>query len=488
MTDAQHGYNGSNGSDRSDRADRSQEDPLPPLPTLPAVLDAVIIGGGPAGCSAASWLAQLGLSVAVVERAPRLCGSLQALTYHQDWLLGQPGESLAALGDRYADHLQSLPGVHVLLQRSAHHLDWQAEQGWQIHLDGDTPGAAAADHALREPLRARALVLATGLTPRHPAPLYPASARHGRVLDAIELTARREQLPPGRVLLLGGGDNAVENALFLQAHGHEVTIWSRSDWRAQTHLLQQLDAQPAIRRRPAQAMPTAVTAHPDRVQVASKAYGDEPFDHVAVLLGYEPEASAWLLVADALQRAGVTAPSQPFRDEPRFGVLGLFVAGDASARQHPCVQTALGDGVVAAKQVEAFLRPLREAQPPASLRRNNRQVIHITGLRFGANLGVLDFEREGPQPIQVDAEVNLGAQMIVSRDADIGHVLDYRRVRLIIIDECTAEHTDLLEALLGKLCTRLMKLPGVVGVRIKVTKLEIFPDCQVAISAECGQW
>lgn len=291
MTDAQHGYNGSNGSDRSDRADRSQEDPLPPLPTLPAVLDAVIIGGGPAGCSAASWLAQLGLSVAVVERAPRLCGSLQALTYHQDWLLGQPGESLAALGDRYADHLQSLPGVHVLLQRSAHHLDWQAEQGWQIHLDGDTPGAAAADHALREPLRARALVLATGLTPRHPAPLYPASARHGRVLDAIELTARREQLPPGRVLLLGGGDNAVENALFLQAHGHEVTIWSRSDWRAQTHLLQQLDAQPAIRRRPAQAMPTAVTAHPDRVQVASKAYGDEPFDHVAVLLGYEPEAS-----------------------------------------------------------------------------------------------------------------------------------------------------------------------------------------------------
>ena len=35
---------------------------------------------------------------------------------------------------------------------------------------------------------------------------------------------------------------------------------------------------------------------------------------------------------------------------------------------------------------------------------------------------------------------------------------------------------------------RLMKLAGVVGVRIKVTKLEIFPDCQVAISAECGQW
>jgi len=455
---------------------------------LPPILDAAIIGGGPAGCSAASWLAQLGLSVAVIERGPRLCGSLQPLTYHQDWLLGQPGESLAALGDRYASHVHALPGVHVLLHRSAHHLDWQAEQGWQIHLDGDAQAPEGADHAQRRTLRARALLLATGLTPRHPAPLYPATARHGRVMDAVELTARRDTLPPGRVLLLGGGDNAVENALFLQDHGHEVTIWSRSDWRAQTHLLQQLDARPGTRRRAAQTLPTSVTPHADGVTVHSKAYGEEHFDHVGVLLGYEPEASAWLLVADALQRAGVTAPSQPFRDEPRFGVLGLFVAGDASGRQHPCVQTALGDGVVAAKQVETFLRPLREAQPPPALRRNNRQVIHITGLRFGANLGVLDFEREGPQPIQVDAEVNLGAQTIVSRDADIGHVLDYRRVRLIIIDECTAEHTDLLEALLGKLCTRLMKLPGVAGVRIKVTKLEIFPDCQVAISAECGYW
>ncbi|MBO9685916.1 MAG: dihydroneopterin aldolase [Mitsuaria chitosanitabida] len=462
-----------------------------PPQALPPVVDAAIIGGGPAGCSAASWLAQLGLSVALIERAPRLCGSLQSLTYRQDWLLGAPGETLASLGDHYAAHTQALPGVHTLLGRSLDHLDWQADAGWTLYLDGDggqsgdgdTPAAAAG----RQPLRARSLLLATGLTPRHPAPLYP-EQRHERVMDALELTSRRERLAPGRVLLLGGGDNAIENALYLSERGHQVTLWSRSDWRAQSHLIQQLDSAPALSRRPAQTLPTALAADAAGVTVTSKAHGDERFDHVAVLLGYEPEPSAWLTVSDALQRAGVTAPSQPFRDEPRFGVLGLFVAGDASGRQHPCVQTALGDGVVAAKQIEAFLRPLRESQPPPALRRNNRQVIHINGLRFGANLGVLDFEREGPQPIQVDAEVNLGAQTIVSRDADIGHVLDYRRVRTIIIDECTAEHTDLLEALLGKLCVRLMKLAGVVGVRIKVTKLEIFPDCQVAISAECGQW
>ncbi len=443
---------------------------------LPAIVDCAVIGGGPAGCSASSWLAQLGLSTLLVERQTSLCSSLDALRYPQDWLLGHPGETLAAAGQRYAEHVLRQPAIHTRLGSQPEHLDWQPHAGWTLHLPGG------------ERVNARSLLLATGLQPRRPSTLYPQSPRCARVLDAVELTARREQLPVGRVLLLGGGDNAVENALFLQARGHQVTIWSRSDWRAQAHLICELEACSGIERRPAEPMPSAVEPAGETVAVSSKRHGTEHFDHVAVLLGYEPEPSVWLQVCDALQRAGITAPSHPWRDEPRFAELGLFVAGDASSRLHPSVQTALGDGVVAAKQVEAFLRPAREGQPPLALRRNNRQIIHISGLRFGANLGVLDFEREGPQPIQVDAEVNLGAQTIVSRDADIGHVLDYRRVRQIIIDECTAEHTDLLEALLGKLCTRLMKLSGVVGVRIKVTKLEIFPDCQVAISAECGQW
>lgn len=455
---------------------------------LPALVDCAVIGGGPAGCSAAAWLAQLGLKVIVLERAPALCPNLEPLRFPQDWLLGHPGETLAQQGRRYADHLARLADVHVETDARLDHLDRDEAGGWSLHL----AATAASSATSATVVRARALLLATGLQPRRPPKLYPAAPTSARVLDSIALTERRADLPAGRTLLLGGGDNAVENALFLAQRGHSVTIWSRSDWRAQAHLVERLEAAAGIARRPADPLPTEVLADAapggQGVTVRSARHGDERFDHVAVLLGYEPEPSAWLQVADALQRAGVTAPSHPFRDEPRFASLGLFTAGDASGRQHPSVQTALGDGVVAAKQIEAYLRPLGEHQPPAALRRNNRQVIHITGLRFGANLGVLDFEREGPQPICVDAEVNLGAQTIVARDADIGHVLDYRRVRQIIIDECTAEHTDLLEALLGKLCTRLMKLSGVAGVRIKVTKLEIFPDCQVAISAECGQW
>ena len=122
------------------------------------------------------------------------------------------------------------------------------------------------------------------------------------------------------------------------------------------------------------------------------------------------------------------------------------------------------------------------------MRTQGNQILTLTGLRFHANLGILDHEKNAPQPIQVDAELNLGAQDLRPRDDEIHHVLDYRKVRQIIIDECTAVHVNLLESMIGKLAQRLMQLHGVIGVRVKIAKLEIFDDCEVAIRVETGQW
>ncbi len=117
-----------------------------------------------------------------------------------------------------------------------------------------------------------------------------------------------------------------------------------------------------------------------------------------------------------------------------------------------------------------------------------KNTLTLTGLRFNASLGILELEKSAPQPIQVDAELNLGEQPLLPHDDDIGRVLDYRKVRQIIINECTAEHVNLLETLIGKLANRLLQLPGVLGVRVKIAKLEIFEDCEVAIRVETGEW
>ena len=117
-----------------------------------------------------------------------------------------------------------------------------------------------------------------------------------------------------------------------------------------------------------------------------------------------------------------------------------------------------------------------------------QQILSLTGLRFNADLGILAHEKKAPQPIQVDAELSLGAQPLLPEADDIYRVLDYRKVRQLIIDECTAEHVNLLETMIGKLCHRLMQLQGVQAVRVKITKLEIFDDCEVAIRMEAGTW
>ena len=72
------------------------------------------------------------------------------------------------------------------------------------------------------------------------------------------------------------------------------------------------------------------------------------------------------------------------------------------------------------------------------------QTLTLTGLRFDANLGILAHEKSSPtHPGRCRTEP--GRTALEPHDDDIAHVLDYRKVRQIIIDECTAEHVNLLE-------------------------------------------
>ena len=116
------------------------------------------------------------------------------------------------------------------------------------------------------------------------------------------------------------------------------------------------------------------------------------------------------------------------------------------------------------------------------------RVLALSGFRFMANLGILEHELNASQPIEVNAELNMGNQPVRLEDDQLKSVLDYRKVHSIIIEECTAVHVNMLESLTGKLCERLAQMPDVIGVRVKIVKLEIFPDCVVSIQQQIGRW
>lgn len=119
---------------------------------------------------------------------------------------------------------------------------------------------------------------------------------------------------------------------------------------------------------------------------------------------------------------------------------------------------------------------------------HGRQVLSFKGLRFNAKLGILPKELEATQPIEVNAQLNLGPQPVAPLGDDICNVLDYRKVREKIIETCTARHSNLLESLTGAVAYELLKLPGIIGARVQIVKLEVFEDCEVAIQIEAGQW
>lgn len=299
--------------------------------------DVIVIGAGPAGCSAASWAAQSGLRVAVVDRAAGACATLRPLTFETDSVLGMPGLSLSSLAQRIEGHVVCLTGIDWFWQHDVNRLE-RTPGRWHVHA------------GQREPLHAPVLIVATGVRPRRPQRYFGDGP--SPVMDAIGLTSRREGLAPGKVLLLGGGDNAVENALYLAKRQHAVTVWSRSPWNAQPGLLGAMLAHPGIERRVAVQLPASLQPLPDsRIEAVSSSHGREVFDAVAVLFGYEPTPEPWHWVAAAL---GLNRSRVPSLDWPQHGVL---VAGDASGRWPPCVQTAMADGVLAARQALALFEP-----------------------------------------------------------------------------------------------------------------------------------
>src|SRR5207253_1505392 len=114
--------------------------------------DLVVVGGGPAGISAATAAAQHGVRVALVDEQPSLGGRLRGLLHEKRnsdgagaWTNGP------ALSARMEVEAQEA-GVQILSGRGV----WGIWPGWVVYLDGvDDPQ-----------IRARALILATGSTER----------------------------------------------------------------------------------------------------------------------------------------------------------------------------------------------------------------------------------------------------------------------------------------------------------------------------------
>ncbi len=291
------------------------------MPTPSPVFDALIIGGGPAGCTAALWLHELGLSPCLIEARTALGGANADNPFATPWVPFLPkaatGQDLARLIDA---HMRPLP----LAQRL----------GSRVESLSRTAHGFAAALSNGEILHGRCAVLACGTAP-FPGPFTPSPAcliGPGERIKSAVFTGQR-------VAVLGGGDNAFENALWIAEQGAaKVRLFTRRI---------------RARRQFQQLIPDGMLWHGDyQADQAALTVNGEAFDRFVVLYGFAPV----LPVLDDLdpercdERGFLSVDGRCETSIPR-----LFAIGEINARQHPCNLTAMADGVVAAKAIQRLL-------------------------------------------------------------------------------------------------------------------------------------
>lgn len=287
--------------------------------------DAVIVGGGPAGASCAIWLARLGLSPLLIEASSRLGGLGNDNPFADDWIAVLPGVT----GQQVAANIgQSVSAAQVPVRLGARALQARRTEG------GYAVDIQTADGAT-ETVAGRSLVIASGVRARG-LPGYPANASWPGVFIGPGSSIVAQNYTGLSVAVLGGGDNAYENFVYVRNRGaRHVQLYARSV-RAQQQWV-------------ARAGSRDVQVGPYQVDPEARTVNGQHYDLVLVFYGWEPQASfAQGLGLDYGERGYIRTDSAT----AQTSVPDVYAIGEVANRMHPCVVTSMADGVVAAKAIQ----------------------------------------------------------------------------------------------------------------------------------------
>lgn len=298
-----------------------------------------ILGAGPAGMSCANACLSFGLTPVVIEQSAAI-GGIQHGNFHPNlWLLGAPEETGREMSERMARHFAALP---LTCLRHSRVTAVEGAAG-NFTLELETPAG-------KQSLAAGAIVLATGTHPRD-TPELAAMAEHSeRVIVGPLSDTIRDDIRQARVLILGGGDNALDHALFLAERGNQVRVCTRRVFSARQPFQDACQANPSIELR-ADCTPDALELDDGRIVAAWGAIKVR-YDWLLAMFGYLPNTEVLATFAPAL-RPTLDAGGHIVADVwQRTSVAGIYAAGDVTETPQPSVPTALAQGLVAARAVE----------------------------------------------------------------------------------------------------------------------------------------
>lgn len=307
------------------------------------LFDLVIIGGGPAGLTAGIYSARAGLSTLILEK---LSPGGQVVT--TDILENYPGFVEPIGGFELIDRMVGQAtkfGVEIRMGEVTS-IESPADQEHKIIHLGD------------ETILAIGVIIATGAYHKH---LGVPGEDHfwGRGVSCCA-TCDGMFYKGKRVVVVGGGDTAIKESLFLTKFASEITIIHRRDRLRATKVLQD-----------------KILSMPDKVKFEWKSFVKEVMGEnkvSGVKLGYVDSNEEKILECDGVFIFVGFSPGTDFvkgfvemdergyiltDDNMKTSVPGVFACGDARKKLLRQIITACGEGATAAFAAEQYIENIK---------------------------------------------------------------------------------------------------------------------------------
>ena len=304
--------------------------------------DVIILGGGPAGLAAGLYAGRSRMKTLLIEKGAsggQIALSADVENYPGQMLEGETGATLSA---RMAEQCRRF-GV----ERAADAIR-------EVHLTGEAKRLAGG----KGEYRARTVIIASGASPR-PIGCENEKEFTGKGISYCA-TCDGAFFRGLDIYVAGGGDSAVEEAIFLTRFARRVTVIHRRDaLRAARSIQERAFANPKISflwdsvvvRADGDDVLNALTVKNVRTGELTelRASGEDGMLGLFGFVGYLPNTGLFrdqLPLEDGYIRTD---------EDMRTAIPGVFAAGDVRVKSLRQVVTAAADGAIAAVQAERYL-------------------------------------------------------------------------------------------------------------------------------------
>ncbi|QUH25990.1 thioredoxin-disulfide reductase [Serpentinicella alkaliphila] len=304
--------------------------------------DVIIIGGGPAGLSAALYSARAKMTTLVIEKEKeggQITNTQEVANY--------PGSIENATGNSLSNRMvEQCKEFGVKIQR---------DNVVEAKLDGDIKEIVGE----QQTYKAKSVIIATGASPR----LLNCPGEKdftGRGVSYCA-TCDADFFTDLEILVIGGGDSAVEEAIHLTKFGRKVTIVHRRDeLRAAKSIQDKAFNNPkinfiwdsAVEEIKGEGFVQSIKLKNLKTGEVTEYKADENDGTfgIFVFVGYLPETQLFKGVVNMDESNYIITD-----ENMKTNIEGVFAAGDCRVKSLRQVVTAVGDGAIAATQAEKYI-------------------------------------------------------------------------------------------------------------------------------------